>query len=34
MESGEIPEQSGYCDVESFPICHCLLREGGKFDET
>ncbi len=24
MESGANPEQSGYCDVENFPLCHCL----------
>jgi hypothetical protein len=34
MESGANPEQSGYCDAENFPICHCLRREGGKFGEA
>ena len=34
MESGENPEQSGYCDAENFLRCRCLRREGGKFGEA
>lgn len=31
MESGENPEQSGYCVVELTPICHCEI---GKAEKT
>lgn len=31
MESGENPEQSGYCVVEQTQSCHCL---SGKAEEA
>ena len=31
MESGENPEQSGYCIVEQTPICHC---KSGKAEQA
>lgn len=35
MESGENPEQSGYCNAERTPLCMPLLRrEGGESYEA
>jgi hypothetical protein len=30
MESGENPEQSGYCVAERIPLCHCESGKAGQ----